>query len=298
MYKKSLIVILCIMLCFCVVNCYAGGSTHHNDTITTTNNYYDTSTDYYYDYDYNYDYDCSNREYDITNNYTGTYYHTNDNRIINNIDNTYNIDNSGIENNQLIQQHTDINTEANTLLTTQLADVKYGGVAIVPPEVNPNVIYHTITTLYFNPSEIVAKLGPGEFSSFNIYVTSDRPIKLYLSANRPNIKILDPVITIDKWDGVAQAGVIVSLEKGTYWTDGLITFRSELGVDLGQIRVVFENKKAIDHVSRVTMDDTFTTLGHGVRQNRGTWGWSGFVGVRVNRETNDKKVYGTLTYDW
>lgn len=295
--KKFSIIVFCILLCFSV-NCFANGqgSSHHNDTIT--NDYYNT-----YDSDYDYIYDYS-KDYDITNNYMGTYYHTNDNRVITNndtdvdINNTYMIDNSGVENNQLIQQHNDINLEANTLLNTRLTDSTYYGMPIVSPDTDSNVIYCNSAKLYFNPSQIVLKLNPDEFATLRITITADRPLKMVITSNRPNIKILKNTVVVNKSAGTAYTDVMVSLDKGNYWNSGLIIFSSVTGEKIDQIEVTLENKQGIDHLSKVTMDETFTSIGHGVRQNRGTWGWAGFVGIRINRETNEKMAYGTLTYDW
>lgn len=298
MSKRISIIVLCIMLCFFVTLAHAknppppppGHAYGHNnpqnphsccptgDDITNNyeyNNYNDMDYDYDVDQTYNYD-----QSMNITTN------------------NYLTVDNSAMVECLEVRNHIGINSEADTLLNTRLTDAKYYGTPWVMPAIDSNVVYSRFTILHFSPKQVVAQLGPGEFSQFNIAITSDKPIKLYLSANRTNIKVLTPEIIINRCNGVSSARFIVTLEKGVYWTDGLVTFRSEGGADLGSIRIVFENKRAIDHISRVTMDDTYTTIGHGMRQNRGTWGWSGFVGVRVNRETNEETAYGTLTYDW
>lgn len=288
MFRKTSIIILCIMLCFIAVHCYADGAVHHNDayydnstTNMTTNNYtnyndmdynYDVDQIYNYNYDYNYDYGT----HQITNNHI-------------------NIDNSDVIENQNIMLHNDINTEAESLYNTQLTDAVYYGAPIAPPGAGQFVNY---TKLYFNPAQVTAKIKPDGFAQFHITVTSDSPITLKVSGDQSNIKVLTPEITIPKAKGTASTEVIVTFPKGTYWAFGSIIFSSVNGLELGRVKINFDNAYGVDHVSRLTMDDTYTTIGHGVKQSRGSWGWAGFVGYRINRITNDETVYGTLTYDW
>ncbi|MFW9899894.1 MAG: hypothetical protein ACFFDY_01245 [Candidatus Thorarchaeota archaeon] len=279
--KRSIILILCILLCF-AVNCFADGATHHNDnyydygTYNTTENTYNNynDTDYHYDVDQTYNYDHSINS--TTNNYI-------------------NIDNSGVIENQAIQLHNDINSEADSLNYNQITNAKYYGAPIASPGSGLFVNY---TKLYFNPAQVIAKVKPDGFAQFHITVTSDSPITLKIAGDQPNIKILSPEITIDHDNGTASTEVIVTFPKGTYWAFGNIIFKSVNGLELGRVKVNFDNAYGIDHISRMTIDNTYTSIGHGVKQSRGSWGWAGFVGYRINRVTNDETVYATLTYDW
>ena len=273
--KHLTIFLLCIILLFSCGICRAGNNniSHHNDSETITNNY------------------------DITNNYTGNVYNNqHDDRTINDYSHNITEMNNYIDN--TVMEHSNIHQEANTLFSSQIITALYGGVPISLPEQEQEIEYAEFTTLHFNPGEVVAKLGPGEFSQFHINITSDQPIKLYLTTNRPNIKILDPVAIINTPNGKTYSDVLVTFEKGTYWTDGQVYFKNSDGDLLGQVRIVFENKKGIDHISRVIMDGNYTTIGHGMKQNRGTWGWEAMAGVRIDRRTNEESYYGILTYDW
>lgn len=278
--KKSIILVLCIMLCFIAVNCFADGAVHHND------NYYDSSITNNYEYN---NYNDMDYHYDVDQTYN--YDHS-----VNSTTNNYvNIDNSGVIENQAIQLHNDINTETESLYNTRLTDAQYLGAPIAPPGTGNFVNF---TKLYFNPSQVTAKIKPDGFAQFHITVTSDSPVTLKISGDQTNIKVLTPEITIPKANGTASTEVIVTFPKGTYWAYGNIIFKSVNGLELGRVKVNFDNVYGIDHVSRLTIDDTYTTVGHGIKQSRGAWGWAGFVGCRINRITNQETYYGTLTYDW
>lgn len=282
-----------------------GGNPGHGST-NVTNNYY-SSTEYsgtYNDTDVQQTY-----EYDINNEYTYDYSNnTENNDYAYSYSYSYSpVTNNYIDNSEVLKAistihddhlHEYVMDSASATLGIGLTK-NYQGVVYGPASKPiPDAKLQTSAIVSLNPAKLPMQLGPGEFSKFVIAVTADQPIKLRVTGSKGNVKVLVKEIEISEPGAVAYVPVIYTFKKGSYWSYGKVLFTNVYGEIMAKTEITCDNIYALDWVSSLTTDSRYTSIGHGFRVNRGSYGLSAFVGIKHDREENDSEVYGTVNIDW
>lgn len=236
-----------------------------------------TNNDFLYEYFVNQSYDFSNIETTIY-----------DQRQYISVDNTEVLEAiAGLSADNLHQM---VNDEANATL-----GIKYGEISAstiyIPESINidPDTVFSKNPNIYLNPTKKTVQLRKGEFCSVKIAVVSDVNSILKVKCANPNVKVITKtLVVLANTPAVAEVQLYFK-SKATQWEYATIIFEDSLSKkELSQKSIiVFENKEALDWKARFATDTNMTSGGISVSQNKTTWGWGLFTGVKTDRHGNN-----------
>lgn len=261
-----------------------GGDITNNYYNYTANNNDQTYNSFLYEYYVNQSYDFSNIE-------TTMY----DQRQYISVNNTPVLE--AIKGLSADNHHEMVNNEASATL-----GIKYGEISpntiIIPKfeNIDPNMVFEVNPKLYLNPIKKVVQLIVGEFANVQIAIVADRNSILNVKCNNPNVEIVTKkVIAIKNTPSIVNVQLYFKY-KTTQWEYAFITFEDALvNKELeSKSMIIFENKEALDWKTRFTIDTDYTTAGLSVSQNKTSWGWGLFTGIKTDKRCS---LYAVLEID-
>jgi len=195
--------------------------------------------------------------------------------------------------------HQMVNDEANATLGIKYGEISASTVYIPESiDIDPDTVFNKNPNIYLNPTKKTVQLRKGEFCSVKIAVISDVNSILKVKCGNPNVKVITKtLVVLANTPAVAEVQLYFK-SKMAQWEYASIIFEDSLsGKELSQKSViVFENKEALDWKARFATDTNMTSGGISVNQNKTTWGWGLFTGVKTDRHGNNT-VYGVFEID-